>query len=206
MSNTTDPHYPDTKDFDGAEIADIIITVFALVFSVCVIGVVIALTHKPASVPAEEVLEHEQAQERRREWISQHLAAKEWIPKTRIEEDASATSSDVSAASSADADDEELAIQAVPFDAPVHLSVINERQTAKMCPMGCDDDTDDAVSLSDDRPGCAICLGAFEDRQLVCESSNTSCEHTFHEVCMSSWLLKHDDCPMCRQTYLLKTV
>jgi hypothetical protein len=55
--------------------------------------------------------------------------------------------------------------------------------------------------------GCAICLSSFKPQQLVCESNNTSCRHFFHRDCMVDWLMKHhDNCPLCREAYLAKTV
>lgn len=49
---------------------------------------------------------------------------------------------------------------------------------------------------------CAICLNRFESGQKVCQASNTACIHKFHAECMVAWLLKHPECPICRQEYL----
>ena len=51
---------------------------------------------------------------------------------------------------------------------------------------------------------CAICLGVFTNGDMVCESTNTfgKCFHLYHQTCMSSWLLQHVECPICRETYL----
>jgi hypothetical protein len=55
-------------------------------------------------------------------------------------------------------------------------------------------------------PCCAICLNGFKMGQLVCESKNGSCEHAFHERCLTKWLLEgHDGCPICRAKYLVET-
>jgi hypothetical protein len=70
------------------------------------------------------------------------------------------------------------------------------------CGMG----SDDYESFSEEQAVCAICLSRFEDHQLVCESNNGSCQHAFHKDCMIGWLTTNDDCPMCREVYLLKTV
>lgn len=48
--------------------------------------------------------------------------------------------------------------------------------------------------------GCAICLDHFHSGDTVCES--TQCSHRFHVECMTDWLKKHHDCPVCRQPYL----
>lgn len=49
---------------------------------------------------------------------------------------------------------------------------------------------------------CAVCLCPFESGQMVCDANNASCIHSFHETCMMAWLLKHRECPICRQNYL----
>ena len=66
---------------------------------------------------------------------------------------------------------------------------------------------DGSFSSSDEvKEDCAICFGSFEPHQKVCESNNMACVHQFHEACMVSWLEKRNECPVCRQTYLLETV
>jgi hypothetical protein len=56
-------------------------------------------------------------------------------------------------------------------------------------------------------PCCAICLNGFKEGQLVCESKNGSCEHSFHEMCLIQWLVLkgHNDCPICRAKYMVET-
>ena len=49
---------------------------------------------------------------------------------------------------------------------------------------------------------CPICLGEFEAGQEICSSKNLDCHHSFHLDCMLEWLMKHDECPLCRQDYL----
>ena len=51
---------------------------------------------------------------------------------------------------------------------------------------------------------CAICLEMYKTDTVVCLSNNPTCLHTFHHSCMSDWLLKHDDCPVCRRSYLFE--
>ena len=57
-----------------------------------------------------------------------------------------------------------------------------------------------------DENGCAICFSPFEDHDLVCESNNLSCKHVFHKDCLVQWLERHEDCPICRNIYILETV
>jgi Ring finger domain len=51
---------------------------------------------------------------------------------------------------------------------------------------------------------CTICLEQFHNGQDVCESRNEMCNHRFHAVCASEWLLKSQLCPCCRRNYLLR--
>ena len=71
--------------------------------------------------------------------------------------------------------------------------------------------TDDSSSEEEDSSDateheCPICMLAFEAGDEVCESNNLQCSHVFHRTCMKQWLEKHEECPMCRETYLLETV
>lgn len=59
---------------------------------------------------------------------------------------------------------------------------------------------------SSQRPCCAICLGNFEKSELLSRSKKGSCEHVFHTECVTKWLMKHNDCPICRTRYLVETV
>jgi len=63
---------------------------------------------------------------------------------------------------------------------------------------------DSEEPLWDDN-GCAICFSPFEDHELVCESNNLSCKHVFHKDCLVKWLEKHEDCPICRNIYIVET-
>ena len=49
---------------------------------------------------------------------------------------------------------------------------------------------------------CSICLEAFEAGEEVSWSRNTECNHCYHQECISQWLIKHDECPVCRNDYL----
>jgi hypothetical protein len=40
---------------------------------------------------------------------------------------------------------------------------------------------------------CPICLEELIDRVVV-----TNCCHTFHDACMSIWLVSKSTCPICR--------
>mmetsp|Transcript_22843 Transcript_22843/g.25989 ORF Transcript_22843/g.25989 Transcript_22843/m.25989 type:complete len:240 (+) Transcript_22843:317-1036(+) len=52
---------------------------------------------------------------------------------------------------------------------------------------------------------CAICWSTYVDGDTACCSRNKSCSHIFHEACLMPWLLKRNDCPMCRSDFLQKS-
>lgn len=54
----------------------------------------------------------------------------------------------------------------------------------------------------DIRCSCSICLGEFTLGEEICSSINEKCTHIFHKECIISWLMSHDECPMCRQKYI----
>ena len=45
-------------------------------------------------------------------------------------------------------------------------------------------------------PSCAICLDNFEASSDV--KQLPTCHHAFHTTCLTEWLLRHGNCPMCR--------
>mmetsp|Transcript_12073 Transcript_12073/g.18345 ORF Transcript_12073/g.18345 Transcript_12073/m.18345 type:complete len:348 (+) Transcript_12073:315-1358(+) len=49
---------------------------------------------------------------------------------------------------------------------------------------------------------CPICITEFEKDDDICISKNLECPHIFHMECMMEWLMRHDECPLCRQDYL----
>eukprot|EP00568_Trieres_chinensis_P018424 CAMPEP_0183329084 /NCGR_PEP_ID=MMETSP0160_2-20130417/84612_1 /TAXON_ID=2839 ORGANISM="Odontella Sinensis, Strain Grunow 1884" /NCGR_SAMPLE_ID=MMETSP0160_2 /ASSEMBLY_ACC=CAM_ASM_000250 /LENGTH=153 /DNA_ID=CAMNT_0025497263 /DNA_START=160 /DNA_END=621 /DNA_ORIENTATION=- len=49
---------------------------------------------------------------------------------------------------------------------------------------------------------CSICLDPYEPGETVCWSLAEECNHIFHEDCIVEWLIKHDNCPMCRSNML----
>lgn len=68
-----------------------------------------------------------------------------------------------------------------------------------------DGDDPDATRDSSREPWiCAICLTPYEVGDEICWSPNPECNHVFHHNCIEHWLLKHDECPMCRASYISK--
>jgi len=51
---------------------------------------------------------------------------------------------------------------------------------------------------------CTICLCSYEVGSDVVWSSNSACEHVFHEECIEKWLMKQREgplCPCCRRDF-----
>ena len=48
---------------------------------------------------------------------------------------------------------------------------------------------------------CVICLTAYEEGDEIAWSQNPKCTHLFHRECIMEWLLKRDDCPICRHNF-----
>eukprot|EP00439_Symbiodinium_sp_Y106_P036939 s2003_g4.t1 len=44
---------------------------------------------------------------------------------------------------------------------------------------------------------CCICLGEFEEQELLRE---LPCDHCFHHSCLEKWLQKSTSCPLCRSS------
>ncbi|GKY94525.1 hypothetical protein MPSEU_000418200 [Mayamaea pseudoterrestris] len=49
---------------------------------------------------------------------------------------------------------------------------------------------------------CDICLGEYEEGDVVAWSKNVLCKHAFHLECISDWLIRRPTCPSCRQDYI----
>jgi hypothetical protein len=55
----------------------------------------------------------------------------------------------------------------------------------------------------EDENTCAICWMEYQDDEDICYSQNAECGHVFHRDCIQEWLIQHDECPCCRNNYLL---
>ena len=124
------------------------------------------------------------------------------------------------------ANDEEDSSSSADYDpeSANHAPIWRTRQT----PTANDDDPDDpygedeAVQIRIPVPGlhltgeppatrivpgmCTICLCAYEVGSDVVWSSNSACEHVFHEDCIEMWLMKQREgplCPCCRRDFIV---
>jgi len=48
---------------------------------------------------------------------------------------------------------------------------------------------------------CPICCETYVNGDDVAWSRNEHCWHAYHTDCILEWLLKHDDCPICRNGF-----
>lgn len=61
---------------------------------------------------------------------------------------------------------------------------------------------DSAAAYIAQRPRCVLCSKHFIDSDIVSESSDPTCRHFYHELCIVSWLRKSNGCPVCKKTYM----
>jgi cbb3-type cytochrome oxidase subunit 3 len=171
----------------------------ALLLGLCFLLVIFArLREKRASRRAEATMaSHESKDEmkrKRKEMILQGLIVNEWVPD---DPPVKSTKGDQDTQQFGEAVEDEA-------EAPQSASPPTNSSPAS-CVMGSDDC--ESLAGEDEMAGCAICLSHFKPQELVCKSNNSSCQHIYHKDCMVDWLMKlHDNCPMCREVYLLETV
>jgi hypothetical protein len=179
------------------------VTVCSLIaISLCLLAVIStilrekkeALQQAVRGVAEQEIKEAKKSKQK--ESISMGLIVKEWVPdNATVESTSTEEKQDTPHSPSGEA------VLEAPAPAPAPL--INSSPAS--CVIGSDDC--EFFAGEEDMAGCAICLSPFKTQQLVCESNNSSCQHVFHKDCMVDWLMKrHDNCPMCREVYLLETV
>jgi hypothetical protein len=209
MSNWNAPQnitLSDDEVFPQAQV-DIALTVFSLLtFGLCTMVVVVGLCRRLSEEEEEELQAYSLSQERkeerkrqRKEFILSGLIVKEWEP-----DDDAMVVVEPAKGDDEDKDDTPPSVEAVE-QAPQSLAPkINSLLAYAMG----SDDCESCSEGEDEKPGCAICLSHFKPPDLVCESNNASCKHVFHKDCMVDWLTtkQHDDCPLCREVYLLETV
>ena len=49
---------------------------------------------------------------------------------------------------------------------------------------------------------CPICLADYKKGDDIAWSKNEKCHHAYHVDCIMEWLMKNNDCPMCREQYV----
>jgi len=53
-----------------------------------------------------------------------------------------------------------------------------------------------------EKPECSICLETYKAGEIIFWAKNKNCKHLFHRECIAEWLLKHEECPLCRNNLL----
>jgi hypothetical protein len=62
---------------------------------------------------------------------------------------------------------------------------------------------DRALPSTTEHLNCSICMESFVPTELISWSPRVlGCYHAFHKNCIREWLLRHRECPCCRQIML----
>ena len=69
---------------------------------------------------------------------------------------------------------------------------------------GNDTSLDDQSGIHDTDDTCNICLEPFTENDEITTSIVSKCSHGFHRQCITDWLMKHNECPCCRGTFIEK--
>jgi hypothetical protein len=216
MSNSTVSVLTNVRCCDGLEIDVVAITLFSLLvvgisllgIGICSLIVLFARLRVKAALQAQQeqdAASHNRKEERRcdatrsrMEFISNGLIIKEWVSPNESPNDQPVESAEGDQDNPTPSGETVEASPPPPPSSQINSSLVP-------CAMGGDDC--DSFAREDEMADCAICLSHFKPQQLVCESNNSSCRHVFHKDCMVDWLMKHhDECPMCREIYLIKAV
>jgi len=214
MFNTSD--FVDNDGVDDSADANVAISVFSVMIgSLCSLIVLVTLMRGTPHVPDEEVetgARRREKRQQRKEFILENMTVTEWHPINDIHVAGSVTtagSDEHSVVSTITDNEDHLPSEPASVQGPVsEIADESSVDTPTSCPMGTDD-TDECASpktMLEDGPECAICLCGFEDHDKICESSKISCKHVFHKNCMMGWLMKHEECPMCREVWLKSTI
>eukprot|EP00980_Cylindrotheca_fusiformis_P003422 scaffold763_cov98-Cylindrotheca_fusiformis.AAC.7 len=49
-----------------------------------------------------------------------------------------------------------------------------------------------------ERAECSICLERYKAGDTICVSKHPNCNHIFHKDCAAQWLVRRNNCPLCR--------
>ncbi len=63
-------------------------------------------------------------------------------------------------------------------------------------------DMDSGTNSTDTENLCSVCLEPFLEGEEVAWSRQLTCNHCFHSSCLITWLMKHEDCPVCRAIFM----
>lgn len=60
----------------------------------------------------------------------------------------------------------------------------------------------DAEAEDEHNRECPICMDSFTVGDVASWSSYENCSHVYHHQCIKEWLLRHNNCPFCREIFL----
>ena len=60
---------------------------------------------------------------------------------------------------------------------------------------------DNILRLSSEESTCVVCLGDYEDGELL---KVLPCQHHFHKSCIDEWLFRQKTCPLCIQEVIFQ--
>jgi hypothetical protein len=78
--------------------------------------------------------------------------------------------------------------------AEVNCNLVQDKETE---PESCALDSSEGEERT-----CPICYQCFITGEEIVKSLNKHCIHEYHKDCVLPWLLKSDECPMCRASFL----
>jgi hypothetical protein len=192
MSNSTLPTFSPAEMHSTARAFSIAgFSLFSLIVFCAVLNQNLVFHRARVEADAASDESKEERKKKRKELISNGLIVNKWVPD------------DPPVVESTEGDHQDTPPPGEAVEAPPAPPI---NSSPASCVMG-SDDCESIAGDDDEMAGCAICLSHFKSQQLVCKSNNSSCQHVFHKDCMVDWLMKrHDNCPMCREVYILKTV
>jgi|UniRef100_A0A8J9SK80 hypothetical protein len=166
------------------------ITLFAIL---CVWVALTSAQRASEEVSLQAAPSNHEILKRRKEFVKVALIQRDWDTSATEDPD----SSDQSVISTSSTSDGQRGPTAIPTGADASNSAGTDDEEEK---------SDQDSTFFDDANGCIICLTAFQTHDRVCESNGGVCQHIFHQACMENWLLRHEACPVCRETYLVESV
>lgn len=215
-NNSPCPTCP-TPELSPESTVEVLIVFSGMLVLLCIVFFVTKHCHRLATLEARRrssIERHRRVMERK-EYVQKSLITRQWtMPSHSVTE----RECNVSLCENGQREEADIRAVATVVDVEAPLSPVPTTEQRTMpddfesCSSTCSSHSIDKLEQldadyeKDTGPECAICLSCFQQGDSVVESVNTSCRHVFHAKCMYGWLLRHDECPVCRAVYLKETV